>query len=125
MARNNKRNLLAMSFTKKLGDGNNKPQAAGMTDEDAASIDQLSPEDLANYLYEMAEKIIEDPLAYKVEFGLSTLDIQELDNIDLSTAQGRKKLAKLFRLLAKQVFKGKNIYLETIQDKSQETGRAR
>lgn len=93
--------------------------------QDMESIDQLSPEELAEYLYGLAEKVIEDPLAYKVEFGLSQLDIAELDNIDLSTPEGRKKLAKLFRLLAKQVFKGKNIYLESVKDQSQQKGQSR
>lgn len=88
-------------------------------------IDQLPPEALAEYLYDLAEKIIEDPLAYKVEFGLTEIDIQQLDNINLSTAEGRKKLAKLFRLLAKQAFKGKEVYLETVQGQSQQTGRGR
>lgn len=89
------------------------------------SVDQLSPEDLAEQLYALAEKVIEDPHAYKVEFGLSQLDIAELDAIDLSTPEGRKKLAKLFRLLAKQVFKGKNIYLESVRDTSQQKGQSR
>lgn len=93
--------------------------------QDLNEIDKLSPEDLAEYLYSLAEKVIEDPLAYKIEFGLSELDISELDNIDLSTPEGRKKLAKLFRLLAKQVFKGKNIYLESIKDPSQQKGQSR
>lgn len=92
---------------------------------DLSAVDQLSPEDLADYLYDLAEKVIEDPLAYKVEFGLSSLDIAELDNIDLSSAEGRKKLAKLFRLLAKQVFKGKNIYIETVLNQSQNKGQMR
>lgn len=92
---------------------------------DLNAIDQLSPEQLADYLYDLAEKVIADPLAYKVEFGLTALDIQELDTIDLSTPEGRRKLAKLFRLLAKQVFKGKNIYLETVRDQSQNQGRTR
>lgn len=93
--------------------------------QDLNEIDKLSPEDLAEYLYGLAEKVIEDPLAYKIEFGLSELDIAELDTIDLSTPEGRKKLAKLFRLLAKQVFKGKNIYLESIKDPSQQKGQSR
>ncbi len=93
--------------------------------QDLNEIDKLSPEELAEYLYGLAEKVIEDPLAYKVEFGLSTLDIAELDNLDLSTPEGRKKLAKLFRLLAKQVFKGKNIYLQSISDPSQQKGQSR
>lgn len=84
------------------------------------SIDTLSPEEVAEQLYALAEKVIADPRAYQVEFGLSALDISELDNIDLSTPEGRKKLAKLFRLLAQQVFKGKKIYFETVRDPSQQ-----
>lgn len=89
------------------------------------TIDQLSSEQLADYLYELAEKVIADPLAYKLEFGLTELDIAELDNVDLSTPEGRKKLAKLFRMLAKQAFKGKKIYLETVRDSSQQKGQSR
>lgn len=89
------------------------------------SIDHLSPEELADYLYDLAEKVIADPLAYKIEFGLSELDIADFDNLDLSTPEGRKKLAKLFRLLAKQVFKGKDIYLKSIRDTSQQKGQSR
>ncbi len=88
-------------------------------------VDHLSPEALADVLYDLAEKVIADPRAYKVQFGLSELDIAELDAIDLSTPAGRKKLAKLFRLLAQQVFKGKKIYLESIRDSSQQKGQSR
>ena len=57
--------------------------------------------------------------------GLEKLDIAELDNIDLSTPAGRLKLAKLFRLLAEQVLKGKEVYQSTVVDKSSDKGRGR
>ena len=88
-------------------------------------IDTLNPEQLADYLYALAEEIIASPQEYKVKMGLAQLDISELDNIDLSTPAGRKKLAKLFRLLAEQVLKGKAVYQSTVVDKSQSQGRGR
>ena len=88
-------------------------------------IDTLNPEQLADYLYALAEEIIASPQEYKVKMGLAQLDISELDNIDVSTPAGRKKLAKLFRLLAEQVLKGKAVYQSTVVDKSQNQGRSR
>jgi len=49
---------------------------------------------------------------------LAQLDISELDGIDLNTAAGRKKLARLFRLLAEQALRGKEAYQSTMVDKS-------
>lgn len=88
-------------------------------------IDKMSPEDLADYLYALAEEIIASPKEYKIKMGLEQLDISELDNIDLSTPEGRRKLAKLFRLLAEQVLKGKAVYQATVVDKSQTQGKGR
>lgn len=88
-------------------------------------IDKMSAEQLADYLYALAEEIIASPQEYKVKMGLEQLDIEDLDNIDLSTPAGRRKLAKLFRLLAEQVLKGKEIYQSSVIDKSQTQGRGR
>lgn len=88
-------------------------------------LDQMNAEQLADYLYALAEEIISDPLAYKVKMGLETLDISELDNIDTSTPAGRKKLAALFRLLATQVLRSKETYQATVVDKSQKQNRTR
>lgn len=88
-------------------------------------IDTMNPEELADYLYALAEEIIASPQEYKMKMGLEQLDIAELDQIDLSTPEGRKKLAKLFRLLAEQVLKGKAVYQATVVDKSKPQGRGR
>ena len=88
-------------------------------------IDQLNPEQLADYLYALAEEIIASPQEYKIKMGLEQLDIADLDNIDTSTPAGRRKLAKLLRLLAEQVLKGKEIYQASILDTSQNKGRSR
>jgi len=57
--------------------------------------------------------------------GLEQLDISELDNIDLNPPAGRRKLAKLLRMLAEQVLKGKEVYQATVVDKSKDQGRGR
>ncbi len=88
-------------------------------------IDKMSPQELADYLYALAEEIIASPQEYKVKMGLEQLDISDLDNIDLNTPQGRKKLAALLRLLAEQVFRGKEVYQASVVDKSQNQGRRR
>lgn len=82
-------------------------------------LDSLNPQELADYLYALAEEIISNPLEYKVKMGLETLDISQLDHIDLNTPTGRRKLAQLFRLLAEQVLRGKDIYLQSTVDRSQ------
>jgi hypothetical protein len=88
-------------------------------------IDKLGPEELADYLYALAEEIIASPQEYKIKMGLEQLDISELDNIDLSTPEGRRKLAKLFRLLAETVLRSKAHYQASVVDKSQDQGRGR
>jgi len=88
-------------------------------------VDKMSPEQLADYLYMLAEEIIASPKEYKIKMGLEQLDISELDNIDLNSPEGRRKLAKLFRLLAEQVLKGKDVYQATVVDKSKPQGRGR
>lgn len=88
-------------------------------------IDKMSPQELADYLYALAEEIIASPQEYKIKMGLEQLDINDLDNIDLNTPQGRRKLASLLRLLAEQVFRGKEVYQSSVVDKSQNQGRSR
>jgi hypothetical protein len=88
-------------------------------------IDKLNPQELADFLYALAEEIIASPEEYKVKMMLEQLDINELDKVDLSTPAGRKKLAKLFRLLAEQALRGKDVYQATVVDKSRPQGRGR
>lgn len=89
-------------------------------------LDKLTPQELADYFYALAEEIIASPEEYKIKMQLAQLDISELDNIDLNTAAGRKKLAKIFRLLAEQALRGKEVYQATVVDKSkQNPGRGR
>lgn len=80
-----------------------------------------TPQELADYFYALAEEIIASPEEYKVKMQLAQLDISELDGIDLNTAAGRKKLAKIFRMLAEQALRGKDVYLAAITDKSKDT----
>lgn len=89
-----------------------------------ADLDKLSPQELADYFYALAEEIIASPEEYKVKMNLAQLDISELDNIDLNTAAGRRKLAKIFRMLAEQALRGKDIYQATVVDKGK-PGRGR
>jgi hypothetical protein len=88
-------------------------------------LDQLTPQELADYFYALAEEIIASPEEYKVKMKLSQLDISELDGIDLNTAAGRRKLAKIFRLLAEQALKGKEVYQSSVVDKSKPQGHTR
>lgn len=88
-------------------------------------IDKLTPQELAERLYAYAEEIISSPEEYKIKMGLKKLNIDDLDNIDLNTPAGRKKLAKIFRLLAEQALRGKDIYQSTVVDKSKTQGRVR
>lgn len=88
-------------------------------------LDQMNAEQLADYLYALAEEIIASPQEYKLKMGLEQLDINELDNIDLNTPAGRRKLAKLLRLLAEQVLHSKERFQSTIVDKSKPQSRSR
>ena len=83
-------------------------------------LDKLSPQELADYFYALAEEIIASPEEYKIKMQLAQLDINELDNIDLNTSAGRKKLAKIFRLLAEQALRGKEVYQASVVDKSKQ-----
>jgi hypothetical protein len=86
-------------------------------------LDKLTPQELADYFYALAEEIIASPEEYKVKMQLAQLDISELDGIDLNTAAGRKKLAKIFRMLAEQALRGKDVYLASVKDSSKDKGR--
>lgn len=88
-------------------------------------VDAMSPQELADYLYALAEEVIASPEEYKIKMGLKQLDIAELDNIDLSTPAGRRKLAKIFRILAEQALRGKQVYQASVVDKSKTQGRTR
>ena len=88
-------------------------------------IDSMTPQELADYLYALAEEIIASPEEYKLKMGLKQLDISELDGIDLSTSAGRRKLAKILRLLAEQALRGKDVYMATMVDTSKTQGRTR
>lgn len=88
-------------------------------------LDKMNAEELADYFYALAEEIIASPKEYFLKMGMDVIDISEFDNIDLSTAAGRKKLAKLFRLLAQQVLQSKEVYQSTVVDKSKPQGRGR
>ena len=80
--------------------------------EDLELLDHIPPEQLAEIIEQLAEKIISSPEEYKLEFGLQQIDAKLLDAIDLNSAQGRKKLAAILRILARRVIeKGKDQYL--------------
>ena len=101
------------------------PQSTNKENPFLEDIDKMSPQELADYLYALAEEIIASPQEYKVKMGLEQLDIADLDNIDLNTPAGRRKLAALLRLLAEQVFRGKEVYQASVVDKSKDQGRGR
>lgn len=86
-----------------------------------ADLDKMTPQELADYFYALAEEIIASPEEYKIKMQLAQLDISELDGIDLNTASGRRKLAKIFRMLAEQALRGKEVFQATIVDKSKQT----
>ncbi len=86
-----------------------------------SDLDKMTPQELADYFYALAEEIIASPEEYKIKMQLAQLDISELDGINLNTAAGRKKLAKIFRMLAEQALRGKEVFQATIVDKSKQT----
>ena len=91
-------------------------------------LDGMTAEQLADYFYALAEEIISNPREYFQKMGMDTqeFDLSQLDNIDLSTPAGRRKLAALFRMLAMQVIsKGKDNYLSSVTDKSKQQNRTR
>lgn len=88
------------------------------------SLDNLTPQELADVLNKLAEKVISEPLEYKLGFGLTSLDAALLDGIDLTTAEGRKKLAAILRMLAQLVMsREKNQYLSATKDLTIDGGK--
>lgn len=100
------------------------PKPPSSTDDERTplldELDQMSAEQLADYFYALAEEIISNPREYKRKMGLEQLDISEFDNIDLSTPEGRRKLAALFRMLAMHVLKSKAQYESAVTDRTQQ-----
>lgn len=88
------------------------------------TLDNLAPKDLAEILNKLAEKVISEPLEYKLGFGLTSLDAALLDGIDLTTPEGRKKLASILRMLAQMVMsREKDKYLADTKDLSIDGGK--
>ena len=115
------------SFTDKLkgtgSDSDADADAQARNNPFLDDLDKKTPQELADYFYALAEEIIASPEEYKVKMQLAQLDISELDGIDLNTAAGRKKLAKIFRMLAVQALRGKDVYMASVKDASQDKGR--
>lgn len=88
-------------------------------------MDQMSHEDLAEALHKLAETVMTNPLEYKLTYGLQTLDPKTLDEIDVSTPEGRKKLAALLKMLARMVMRSKEQYLGTVKESEKNQGRGR
>ncbi|MBN8542821.1 MAG: hypothetical protein J0M34_00980 [Alphaproteobacteria bacterium] len=88
-------------------------------------MDQMSHEDLAEALSQLAETVITNPLEYKLTYGLQTLDPKMLDEVDVSTPEGRKKLAALLKMLARMVMRSKEQYLGTVKETGKDQSRGR
>lgn len=88
-------------------------------------MDQMSHEQLAEALNQLAETVITNPLEYKLTYGLQTLDPKLLDEIDVSTPEGRKKLAALLKMLARMVMRSKEQYLGSVKETGKNQGRGR
>jgi len=88
-------------------------------------MDEMSHEDLAEALNKLADTVINNPLEYKLTYGLQTLDPALLDTIDVSTPEGRKKLAALLKMFARMVMRSKEQYLGAVKDNSKDQGRGR
>jgi hypothetical protein len=88
-------------------------------------MDQMSHEDLADALHKLAETVMINPLEYKLTYGLQTLDPKALDEIDVSTPEGRKKLAAMLKMLARMVMRNKEQYLGAVKETGKNQGRGR
>jgi hypothetical protein len=86
-------------------------------------MDEMSHEQLAEALHQLAETVISNPLEYKLTYGLQTLDPKVLDEIDVSTPEGRKKLAALLKMLARMVMRSKENYLGSVKETDKGRGR--
>jgi hypothetical protein len=76
-------------------------------------------------LAQLAETIITNPLEYKLSYGLETLDPKLLDAVDVSTPEGRRKLAALLKMLARLAMRSKTQYLAAVKDPAQDKSRSR
>jgi len=88
-------------------------------------MDAMTHEQLAEALAQLAETVITNPLEYKLSFGLDTFDPKLLDAIDVSTPEGRRKLAALLKMLARLAMRSKEQYLTVVKDPAQDKGRGR
>jgi hypothetical protein len=88
-------------------------------------MDAMTHEQLAEALAQLAETIITNPLEYKLSYGLETLDPKLLDAVDVSTPEGRRKLAALLKMLARLAMGSKTQYLAAVKDPAQDKSRSR
>ena len=88
-------------------------------------MDAMTHEQLAEALAQLAETVITNPREYKLSYGLETLDPKLLDAIDVSTPEGRRKLAALLKMLARLAMRSKTQYLAAVKEPAQEMGRGR
>ncbi len=90
-----------------------------------AQMDAMTHEQLAEALAQLAATVITNPLEYKLSYGLETFDPKLLDAIDVSTPEGRRKLAALLKMLARLAMRSKEQYLTVVKDPAQDKGRGR
>ena len=88
-------------------------------------MDTMTHEQLAEALAQLAATVITNPLEYKLSYGLETFDPKLLDAIDVSTPEGRRKLAALLKMLARLAMRSKEQYLATVRDPGQDKSRGR
>lgn len=95
------------------------------------SLDSMTPKQLADMLSQLADKVISEPLEYKIGFGIEKLTAEMMDGIDMNSPEGRKKLAAILRMLAQLVMsREKSQYLGGISadltiDGGKDKGRGR
>jgi hypothetical protein len=88
-------------------------------------MDAMTHEQLAEALAQLAATVITNPLEYKLSYGLESFDPKLLDAIDVSTPEGRRKLAALLKMLARLAMRSKAQYLTAVKDPAQDKGRGR
>lgn len=95
------------------------------------SLDSMTPKQLADMLSQLADKVMTEPLEYKIGFGIEKLTAEMMDGIDMNSPEGRKKLAAILRMLAQLVMsREKSQYLGGISadltiDGGKDKGRGR
>lgn len=95
------------------------------------SLDSMTPKQLAEMLSQLADKVMTEPLEYKIGFGIEKLTAEMMDGIDMNSPEGRKKLAAILRMLAQLVMsREKDKYLGGIStdltiDGGKDKGRGR